>query len=490
MAATVVGTAVSDGNTGFASDAVAGAANGDRAFIFGCADNTSTAAISGWTQVFNNSGFDGSSSRSYWYKDLTSSDVSASISGCNTDYSFIMVVVTDHDAAIDPTSTTYYTLGSIDTDDIPSHGSFATGDLSMIVGFTQDDTGSMSSPSGYSTALNNSASTATQFSVTVFAYRNDVSGTVNPGQWSGRPNGQFMGNLHVRVPQAASGGTGTISATEAADTASLSGDVLVQGAISATEATDTAAIAGDVLVQGTIAATETGDTAAFAGDVIVQGTIAATDSADTAAFAGNVVVQGTIAATDAPDTAALAGTVLVQGTIGATEVPDTASIDGAVLVQGTIAATEPTDTAALAGDVIVSGALSATEGSDTASFTGTVSGQATGTISATEAPDTASVSGEVLVQGTLAANDNADTAAFTGLVLVQGSLDATEESDTATFTGLGALAPRVATAPHANDSITFARPSPVTNTRPGMVASSRPAAAGGSRPRQASTGVR
>lgn len=56
--------------------------------------------------------------------------------------------------------------------------------------------------------------------------------------------------------------TGTMAVTEAADTAALAGDVLVEGDLAATEAADTAALAGEVLVEGQLAATESADVCA------------------------------------------------------------------------------------------------------------------------------------------------------------------------------------------------------------------------------------
>jgi hypothetical protein len=57
--------------------------------------------------------------------------------------------------------------------------------------------------------------------------------------------------------------TGDLAATEAPDTAALSGSVLIEGDLVATEATDAVSMSGDVRVQGTLAATEAQDVAAF-----------------------------------------------------------------------------------------------------------------------------------------------------------------------------------------------------------------------------------
>ena len=67
----------------------------------------------------------------------------------------------------------------------------------------------------------------------------------------------------------------------------------------------------------------------------ITGTISATDSNDTASLTGTVanpIVTGTISATDGNDTATITGAVLVPatGTISATDGNDTASIEGFV----------------------------------------------------------------------------------------------------------------------------------------------------------------
>ena len=66
-------------------------------------------------------------------------------------------------------------------------------------------------------------------------------------------------------------------------------------------------------ISGDLAATEAADTASFAGQVIVAGGLAATEAADTASFAGQVIVAGDLAATEAADTAALIGTISATG---------------------------------------------------------------------------------------------------------------------------------------------------------------------------------
>lgn len=69
---------------------------------------------------------------------------------------------------------------------------------------------------------------------------------------------------------------------------------------------------GPATITGTLAATDGADTASFSGSVIhtITGTLAATDGADVAAFAGAIAHVGTLAATDGSDTAEIIGEVV------------------------------------------------------------------------------------------------------------------------------------------------------------------------------------
>ena len=172
--------------------------------------------------------------------------------------------------------------------------------------------------------------------------------------------------------------TGTLAATEAADTAEIAGAVRVSGALAATESgADVAAMAGGVLVAGSLAASESGaDTAAIVGAVRIAGALDASESgSDVAALAGAVIVAGALAAVESgADTADIAGTV-VAGPVGsageAAPLPHLGLLLELLPVTGTLAATESADTAEMVGAVLVSGALAATEASDTAAIVGT-----------------------------------------------------------------------------------------------------------------------
>ena len=101
--------------------------------------------------------------------------------------------------------------------------------------------------------------------------------------------------------------TGVLYAVDNNDTASLSGEVLVEGQINTTDGNDYALLSGENRVDGVIDTTDSDDTDAFVGAVAVAGTINTTDSNDTASLAGEVGVDGVLDTTDQNDVALLVG---------------------------------------------------------------------------------------------------------------------------------------------------------------------------------------
>ena len=235
-----------------------------------------------------------------------------------------------------------------------------------------------------------------------------------------------------------SGVSGSLAATEAGDTAAVSGVVKWVATLAVTEAGDVSAITGTVDWKGTLAVTEIGDTASSTGVVDWKGTLAATESGDTAASAGGIYGTGTLASTEANDTASISGTIAtpaVTGTLSATEAGDTAASPGVVDWKGTLAATDAGDSAAISGGIYATGTLAATEAQDTMSAAG--AGLAiSGALSVTETGDAAAIAGLAGVLGPLAVTDGSDTASCTGTVRWIATLAATEASDAAVMTGL------------------------------------------------------
>jgi hypothetical protein len=274
----------------------------------------------------------------------------------------------------------------------------------------------------------------------------------------------------------------SLAVTEAADTAAMTGAVLVQGSLAVTEAADSAAITASgpywnaslaategndsaaasvsVLVQGSLAATESGpDTAAATAEgPYWNASLAATEDADTASLSAAVLVQGALAATEGADSASIQVSNFTNVSLAATEASDSASFSAGVLVSGDLTSSESgADTASLAASVLVQGSLGAVEGgfdsaamsaagpwwnaslaasesgADTAAIDCTGLQTINSTLAATENADSAAASVSVLVQGTLAASEGADTFAASVVLLDNASFAATEAPDVAAF---------------------------------------------------------
>ncbi len=228
----------------------------------------------------------------------------------------------------------------------------------------------------------------------------------------------------------------TFAATEGADTAALSGTVVVSGALAGTEGADTAALSGTVRSIATLASTEANDTASSGGSAIAGGPLAGLEAADAFAADGEVTTAsgGSLAATEASDTAALPGTIIASGPLAASEIGDTASASGSVLAVGSLTTSEAGDALAATGTVRVSGPLAASEGGDSAAIAGSV--RVSGALGAVEGADTfAAVGDGAALDGTLSTTESADALAASGAALIAGAIAASEVADTALLSG-------------------------------------------------------
>lgn len=231
---------------------------------------------------------------------------------------------------------------------------------------------------------------------------------------------------------------GTMSVTESADTAAFTAVATTPGTMSATEGADTAAFIAVATTPGTLSVTEAYDIATFTGKANAFGTLSVIEAADIPAFTAVATTPGTMSATEAYDIAAFTGYINAFGTLSVTETADIPAFTGVVNTTnptGSLSVTEAADTASFPSGVVTNpGSMSVTEGADTAAFIGKAN--AFGTMSATEGADTSAFTGVVTIPGTLSVIEAADAATFTGYVVVRGTLQATEAADTATFTGI------------------------------------------------------
>jgi len=203
----------------------------------------------------------------------------------------------------------------------------------------------------------------------------DGSGNVTLG-------GTFTGGVDVcdwymygfGINAAASGSTGTVAYTNAADTSAAS---------------------GTTTVTGTLARTNTADTGAASGTTTVAGSLARTNANDTSAAAGTTTITGSLATTNANDTLAASGEIggAVSGTLATTNANDTSVGSGTTTVAGSLARANTNDTSAAAGTTTIVGALAYANADDTVSASGTA-GTPTGTVNYTNNDDTVSAQSE------------------------------------------------------------------------------------------------
>jgi hypothetical protein len=171
----------------------------------------------------------------------------------------------------------------------------------------------------------------------------------------------------------------------------------------------------------------------------ITGTLAATGALDTASITGSIpaVITGTLAATGPADTASFAGvgasvgtSVIAASASTLTGIGVTTSTGTGVLVAGTSLLTGSIGVTGSTGiGVIVANAAILTS-------TGIVA--STGTLAATGVIDTASITGTSITSGTLVVTGAIDTANFTVTSITSGTLTATGAIDTANFTVIGA----------------------------------------------------
>jgi hypothetical protein len=143
----------------------------------------------------------------------------------------------------------------------------------------------------------------------------------------------------------------TVDITEADDTLSSTGTLLIQGTLSSTEANDTLSATAMLAIKGTASITEADDTLAATATLAIKGTVPITEASDTLSAAATLAIKGTLAATEANDTLAAAGMLVITGVLTLTEQGDTIVSAGVLPIATTLAITEAGDTLAAASQM-------------------------------------------------------------------------------------------------------------------------------------------
>lgn len=223
-----------------------------------------------------------------------------------------------------------------------------------------------------------------------------------------------------------------VPAVNYSDTAAIAADTsaTVSGTIAATESADTAAVATTVTTGAGIAATETADSAALIAANWVTAQLAALESSDNAALATSATTGATIGATESPDGASLIAANWTTAAVAASESPDNASIAAADWMTAQIAALEAADNSAIATTVTTGAAIGALESADSTTIIADANlGVTEAVIVATETSDNTSIVGLSSILASLGVTDAADIAAITARVTAGAFIVATESSD-------------------------------------------------------------
>lgn len=317
-------------------------------------------------------------------------------------------------------------------------------------------------------------------------------GTEGPGGWSVIKITDTTGALTAATHTYGTfPDTATLAITEAGDTLSAHGSVLVSGHLTATEASDTLSASGQTSsITGSLTLTEAADTISARGIVAAVGHLAVTEAPD---------VLGTITALgrffEASDTLSASASVGVTGHLAVTEASDFSTSGGATLIVndpftepavgtpfqltglfnltpsfeyadngGTLVPFPPGSSTPITGNenwtlahpassasgdltvtvveavtqgtdntiVVITGSssvgqLAVTEASDTLAAAASV--RVIGGLTTVEAPDTTSGTQPIPITGQARLFEAADTVAATGSVTVSGALAVIEASD-------------------------------------------------------------
>lgn len=225
--------------------------------------------------------------------------------------------------------------------------------------------------------------------------------------------------------------TGTLSATEASDTAALLAEITVPVSISTTEDSDTASLLAEMTVLVSVPATEISDTAVILAASNRVANISATEDSDIAALLADstVPVTAPISATELPDTVViLAGiSIPVSSSIAAAEVADALNAIADVGRTSSISATEIKDTCSSTTIVTHIASISSINLDDTMVAIG--SGSLEGTVSLLEGDDVADLQAATRVLTSVLYLEGSDTASLSASVSRLGDVVVLEESD-------------------------------------------------------------
>jgi hypothetical protein len=202
----------------------------------------------------------------------------------------------------------------------------------------------------------------------------------------------------------------------------------ITGTLNVTQASQTISAQGRVLVTGTLAVAQQAQTISAQAAVRVDAILSQAQAAQALAGQGRVAIAATLSQAQAPQTISAIGQISLAAALATTQQPQTISAQAAVRITATLAQTQQPQTLAATGLVPAFGTLVQTQQPQTLLGAGSVvsPGAATGTLAVTQAPQTLLATGQTTIAGALTSTGAAQTLAGLGGVSVSAGLVTTQ----------------------------------------------------------------
>jgi hypothetical protein len=212
----------------------------------------------------------------------------------------------------------------------------------------------------------------------------------------------------------------------------------ITGTLNATQAANTLASGAAVAVHGTLSKTQAAGSVSASGTLHVTGSLARTQGANALAASGHVATGATLAKTQAGNTLAATGTTTSTGIVGslsATQAAQSLASTGHVKVSGALNSSQSGQTVVAHGAAAIHGALSANQAAQSLVARGSTENAIAGELNVTQASQTVSASGHVAIHGGLSVTQNNNALAALGAAVIRGALAGTQAANTLQASG-------------------------------------------------------
>jgi hypothetical protein len=229
------------------------------------------------------------------------------------------------------------------------------------------------------------------------------------------------------------GGNATISLVNATGPGSSG----ITGTLTATQAANTLASGAAVAIHGTLSKTQASGSVSASGTLHVTGSLARTQGANALAASGHVAVRASLAVTQAGNTLVATGSATsgIVGSLSATQAPQALASSGHLKATGALHATQAAQTVVAQGAAAIHGALSATQAAQSLVARGSTENAIAGELDVTQASQTVSAGGHGAIHGSASVTQNNNALAALGAAVIRGALNAHQASNTLQASG-------------------------------------------------------